>query len=131
MAWVNLFNLFEEDKNFYGTLNGALDLPVNISITRFAKPLLRGEADELVSRLNGKLLKEIIKSPLSSPEWALNSGGKLVNYGMFEVDGSPKFENIFEIDILGWLATLPDEQLKAIADCAFVGWRYNDDGDAD
>lgn len=131
MAWVNLFNLFEEDKNFYGTLNGALDLPASILITEFAKSHLREGATELVSKFNGKPLREIIRSALSIPEWALNPEGKLVNYAMFEVDGTPKFENILEIDILDWLATLPDKQLRAIADCAFTSWRHEKDGNID
>ena len=129
MAWVNLFNLFEKDKNFYGTLDGALDLPVNILITEFAKPLLREGATKLVSELSGKPLKEIIKSVVSSPEWTLNSEGKLVNYGMFDTGDGPRFEHILEIDILDWLVTLSDEQLEVIADCAFIGWRYENDGD--
>lgn len=130
MAWVNLFNLFEKNKNFHGLLNGALDLPVNISITKFAKPLVCEDIPGLVSKLNGKLLKEIIRSPLSSPEWCLSCEGKLVNYAMFETDDGCKVENILEIDILDWLATLPNKQLKAIADCTFIGWRKNSsDGD--
>ena len=129
MAWVNLFNLFEKDKNFYGLLDGALDLSANIIIPEFARSLLVESAPELVSELNGKPLREIIRSPISAPEWRLNPEGKLVNYGVFHCENECKVENILEIDILDWLVTLPDGQLRAIADCTFISWRKELDDD--
>ena len=123
MAWVNLFNLFEPDKNFHGLLDGVLETNVEVMITEFGKSVVTSDADGIAKKLNGKKLKDIIRSEISAPEWHLTRQGKLALYGMFSVDNSCSVENVIEIDISDWLFSLSDDELQAIADCAFSEWK--------
>ncbi len=122
MAWVNLCNLFEDDKNFYGLLNDALELNVNVKLGEKVASRLKEGSVEVIGELDGKRLKDILKSEIGGPEWTLNREGKLMNFEFFELDGKMGFHDIVEIDISEWLATLPEGKLKAIADCGFTDW---------
>ncbi|KKM89182.1 hypothetical protein LCGC14_1251200 [marine sediment metagenome] len=129
MAWVNLYNLFEKDKNFYGALNELLDETVEVKATEFLKKYGEKGAVELVESFDGKPLKDIIKSNISTPEWSLDKEGKLVNFDMFDVKGDISVQNMIEINILPLLAEMSDKQLRAIADSTFIQWRYENDTD--
>ena len=129
MAWVNLYNLFEKDKNFYGALNELLNETVEVKATEFLKKYGVEGVVELVESLNGKPLKDIIKSDISAPEWTLNKEGKLVNFDMFDVEEGIGVQNMIEINILPLLAKMSDKQLQAIADSTFIQWRSESDTD--
>ncbi|KKL87306.1 hypothetical protein LCGC14_1936060 [marine sediment metagenome] len=129
MAWVNLYNLFEKDKNLYGALNELLGEVVEVKATEFLKKYGDKGAVELVESFSGKLLKDIIKSDISQPEWDFNREGKLVNWGMFDVEEDVSIQNMIEINILHLLAKMSDKQLRAIADCMFIEWLFKSDTD--
>lgn len=122
MAWVNLFNLFESDKNFYGLLDGALETNVKVTITEFGKSVVTAAAAGIVEKLNGKKLKDIITSKIGAPEWCLTKQGKLALYGVFSTDNECSVANIIEIDISDWLSSLSKDELQSIADCTFTEW---------
>ena len=123
MAWVNLFNLFEADKNFYGLLDGALETNVEVTLTEFSKSVMVEGASDIIEKLSGKKLKNIIRTDISGPEWRLTTQGKLALYGMFSVNNEPSFEDVVEIDISDWLSSLSKDELQAIADCTFIEWK--------
>ena len=127
MAWVNLFNLFEDDKNFYGLLDGALETNVEVVITEFGKSVAKDSASGVIKKLSGKKLEDIIKSDISEPEWHLTRQGKLALYGMFQVGNSCLVKDIIEVDISNWLSSLSKDKLQAIADCAFSGWKRDEE----
>jgi hypothetical protein len=123
MAWVNLFNLFEADKNFHGLLDGALETNVKVTLTEFGKSVMKEGASDVIEKLSGKKLKDIITSDISAPEWHLTTRGKLALYGMFMVGDGCSVEDIVEIDISDWLSSLSKDELQTIADCTFLEWK--------
>jgi len=123
MAWANLYNLFEDDKNFYGLLSGALETNVEVTITEFGKVVVTESANDIVQILNGKKLKDIIRSEISEPEWRLTRQGKLALHNMFTINDKYFDQSVIEIDISNWLSSLSKDELQVIADCTFIVWK--------
>ena len=125
MAWVQLKNLFEDDKNYYGsipdTVEGILEKGEHYHLL---------QDQTLGSDLLGKKIKacDLFETSLNTPEWSLGSDGKFTNFseGLIELDdGSMIFPRLFTFDVSGWLSEQSVEKLKEIADHAFTKWAHN------
>lgn len=127
MACVQLKNLFEDDKNYYGsipeTVEGILEKGDHYYLL----------ADQtLHNDLLGKKHRacDLFETSLNTPEWGLRPDGKFSNFdgGLIELDdGSMTFPRLFLFDISEWLSEQPIEKLKEIADYAFWVWKRKED----
>ncbi len=124
MAWVQLKNLFEEDKNYHGsipeTVEGILEKGEHFS-------LLPDEVQAEFGDMLGKKHQacDLFKTELNQPEWFLRTDGKFSNFigNLLELeDGSMIFPKIFLFDISEWLLKQTKEKLQEIADYAFAKW---------
>ena len=126
MAWVQLKNLFEDDKNLYGLLDkdikGTLvlsDLLVKLGNDTFLKDFNAKYANREVC------VSELMNDKdINGPEWCLNKEGQLRNYqgSLVEIDGELVFPTLMTMDILPWLRKQSVDKLGAIADCICTNW---------
>ncbi len=129
MAWVQLKNLFEEDKNYHGsipeTVEGILEKGEHFY-------LLKDEVQAEFGDMLGKKHQacDLFKTKLNHPEWGLRPDGKFSNFegGLIESeDGSMVFPKLFLFDISEWLSEQTKEKLQEIADYAFFKWARKED----
>lgn len=125
MAWVQLKNLFDNDKNYYGSIPDTVE-----------GILEKGEHYHLLvdqtlgSDFLGKKIeaRDLFGTSLNTPEWSLNPEGKFKNFsdGLTTLDdGSMIFPVLLTFDISEWLSEQTKEKLREIADYAFTKWAHN------
>ena len=97
--YVQLSNLFDEDKNYHGKLNRLLDLEVKVCLDEHGKDYINTDAVDI--ELNTPvLLSAVLKSNVNDPEWFFKPDGFLRNItgGLYKIDGKFTFLKLFYID---------------------------------
>ena len=115
MAWVRLEDLFARDKNFYGSLDANVKVPIEIPDDTI--PMVTEEFKVQVNSFSGKVkIADLMDTEFNAPEWKLLPDGILVNFsGLYIIDGRPQFVDFLRLDYREHLRTLPKETLEEIA----------------